>query len=38
MKKLSKTRRGLGIAGLVFVAFVLLGLRNVDWFLLKKSL
>jgi len=38
MKKLSKTRRGLGIAGLVLAALALLGLRNVDWFLLKKSL
>ena len=38
MKKFSKTWRGLGIAGLILAALTLLGLRNVDWFLLKKSL
>jgi rhodanese-related sulfurtransferase len=38
MKNPSKTRRGLGIAGLILAALALLGLRNVDWFLLKKSL
>jgi rhodanese-related sulfurtransferase len=31
-------RRGLIIIGLMVAAFALLGLRSVDWFLLKKSL
>ena len=38
MKNFSKARRSLGIAGLILAALALLGLRNVDWFLLKKSL
>jgi rhodanese-related sulfurtransferase len=38
MQKFSKAQRGLGIAGLILAALALLGLRNVDWFLLKKSL
>jgi rhodanese-related sulfurtransferase len=31
-------RLGLFITGLIILAFALLGLRSVDWFLLKKSL
>ena len=31
-------RLGLLITGLIVLAFALLGLRSVDWFLLKKSL
>jgi rhodanese-related sulfurtransferase len=31
-------RLGLLITGLIILAFALLGLRSVDWFLLKKSL
>jgi rhodanese-related sulfurtransferase len=38
MENFSKARRGLGMAGLILAALALLGLRNVDWFLLKKSL
>jgi rhodanese-related sulfurtransferase len=46
MEMVSPTRRarfptarlGFFIAGLIALAFALLGLRSVDWFLLKKSL
>jgi rhodanese-related sulfurtransferase len=46
MEIISPTRRsrfpnarlGLLITGLIFLAFALLGMRSVDWFLLKKSL
>ncbi|PYI92459.1 MAG: hypothetical protein DME97_09025 [Verrucomicrobia bacterium] len=31
-------RRGLIVLGLIMAAFALLGLRSVDWFLLKQSL
>jgi rhodanese-related sulfurtransferase len=31
-------RLGLVITGLIILAFALLGMRSVDWFLLKKSL